>query len=148
MLIRENHLNLIRKIAWSFHNSTRIDWQELFSEAALAYCEALEYYPREKKKTASVLWSFMKSRLIEYITKEREYYFPLNYLEGNFDFSEDPYYSFEYHPLLSSEETMQAAKKAMRNEKTTRLRLNTQYNWDSDMVDQKMMDIKILTLEL
>lgn len=40
----EPQLNLIRKIAWSFNGTTGNDFEELFSEASLAYAEALHSF--------------------------------------------------------------------------------------------------------
>ena len=37
-------INLIRKIAWSFHHTTGHDWDDLFQEGALAYLECLAKY--------------------------------------------------------------------------------------------------------
>jgi len=34
------NLNLIRKVAWAFAKKTEMEYDELFSEAALAYSEA------------------------------------------------------------------------------------------------------------
>ena len=41
------HINLIRKIAWSFSTSTGLEFEDLFQEAALAYCEALKTFKQE-----------------------------------------------------------------------------------------------------
>lgn len=50
------NMNLIRKVAWSFHRTTGIEYNELFSEAALAYCEAkLTYDP---DKSALCTWAY------------------------------------------------------------------------------------------
>ena len=38
------HVNLVRSIAWSFHRTTGIDWQELFSEATAAYFTGLRFH--------------------------------------------------------------------------------------------------------
>ena len=42
------HLNLIRKIAWSFHKTTGLDWDELFQEATLSYLKALKTYDKKR----------------------------------------------------------------------------------------------------
>lgn len=38
------NINLIRKITWSFHRTSGLEWEDLFQEAALAYLEALKRY--------------------------------------------------------------------------------------------------------
>ena len=43
------NINLVRKIAHSFNNTTGIDFDELFSEALVSYYEALADYKRKKE---------------------------------------------------------------------------------------------------
>lgn len=58
------YLNLIRKITWSFHQTTGIEWDELFSEASLAYCEAINSYDETKKsKESSWVFTCIESQL-------------------------------------------------------------------------------------
>jgi RNA polymerase sigma factor (sigma-70 family) len=65
------HINLIRKIAWSFHDSTGIDWDDLFQEAAYHYLRALKSYdPSKKVSLSTYVWNFVKNELILYIRKE------------------------------------------------------------------------------
>jgi len=64
------NINLIRKIAWSFHKTTGIDYKELFSEACLAYFEALQKFDSsQQSKDTTFAWIVIKSRLIDYIRK-------------------------------------------------------------------------------
>jgi len=37
----QNELNLLRHLAWSFHRTTGIEYDELFSQATLTYCELI-----------------------------------------------------------------------------------------------------------
>ncbi len=66
------NINLIRKMAWSFHSTTGISYDELFSESALAYYEAKEKYTPEMK-TKLTTWAFMiiKNRLINFCKSEK-----------------------------------------------------------------------------
>ena len=64
------NINLIRKIAWSFSNTTGIDYEDLFSEAAVSYYEALNDYDKDKGKLSVWCWLRMKNNLINYIQKE------------------------------------------------------------------------------
>jgi RNA polymerase sigma factor (sigma-70 family) len=66
------NLNLIRKIAWSFHQSTGIDYNELFSEACLAYYEALPSFNQEKSSLSYYSWMVMTSQLKNFIKKEKK----------------------------------------------------------------------------
>ena len=38
----EKYINLLRKIAWSFHKTTGLEWDNLFSETIQAYYKAME----------------------------------------------------------------------------------------------------------
>lgn len=64
------NINLIRKLAWSFHHSTRLDYDDLFQEAALAYCEALKTYNPKKGKITTYTYWYITSRLKNYIKEE------------------------------------------------------------------------------
>ena len=61
------NINLIRKIAWSVHNSTGEEWDDLFQEAALAYCEALKTYDPKKGKITTYMWHCISSHLKNYL---------------------------------------------------------------------------------
>jgi DNA-directed RNA polymerase specialized sigma subunit len=67
-------LNLIHKIAWSFHKTTGIELNELFSEACLAYCLALKNYNPKKAKITTYMWNciynHMKTYLVKYHQKQ------------------------------------------------------------------------------
>lgn len=77
------HINLIRKIAWSFHNSTGIDWDDLFQEAAYHYLRALKSYdPSKKVSLSTYVWNFVKNELILYIRKEKKNSEPLESIDS------------------------------------------------------------------
>jgi len=63
------NLNLIRKIAWSFHKSTGIEFEDLFSESCLAYYEGLKYYKSEKGKITTFMYFYIPNHLKNYIKK-------------------------------------------------------------------------------
>ena len=63
----ETNIDLIRKIAWSFHWTTNEDWDDLFQEAALAYCEALKTYNPNKGKITTYMWHCISSHLVNYL---------------------------------------------------------------------------------
>jgi RNA polymerase sigma factor (sigma-70 family) len=65
------NINLIRHIAWSFHHTTGIDYQELFSEACLAYCEALQSFKPEKGKLNNYATTIMHNKLKTFISREK-----------------------------------------------------------------------------
>ena len=61
------NINLIRKIAWSFHRTTGYDWDDLFQEASLAYCEALKTYDPKKSKLSTYMWWCISSHLKTFV---------------------------------------------------------------------------------
>ena len=65
------NINLIRHIAWSFHHTTGIDYQELFSEACLAYCEALQSFNPEKGKLNNYATTLIHNKLKTFIAREK-----------------------------------------------------------------------------
>lgn len=61
------NLNLIRKLAWSFQKTTGIDYEELFSEASLAYCEALNDFDDNRNvKFTTYAYSRIQRHLINF----------------------------------------------------------------------------------
>ncbi len=68
------NLNLIRKVAWAFTKKTEMEYDELFSEAALAYSEALHTFDpsREVKFITYAMWC-MKNHLVN-VCKYKNYY--------------------------------------------------------------------------
>lgn len=64
------NLNLIRKIAWSFHHVSGIDWDDLFGEAALAYFEAIESFDPDKGKESTYIWYCIRNHLVNFCKKE------------------------------------------------------------------------------
>lgn len=63
-------INLIRKMAWSFSKTTNAEYEELLSEAAIAYLEALESYDPSKSKLSTWTWRIMRNRLADFTAKE------------------------------------------------------------------------------
>ena len=64
------NINLIRKIAWSFHKTTGEDWEELFQEASLAYLKAIRSYDPKRGKISTYIWWCVVSHLKTYLRKE------------------------------------------------------------------------------
>lgn len=56
-------LKMIRKIVWSYVRSTGLEYDELFSEACLAYLESLESYDPTKSKISTYLYHAVSNRL-------------------------------------------------------------------------------------
>lgn len=63
------NLNLIRKIAWSFFYTTGLEYEDLFSEACLAYCECVKKYDKNKSKITTFAHIHIRNHLINYINR-------------------------------------------------------------------------------
>lgn len=64
-------LDLIRRIAWSFYNTTGVTWEDLFSEASVAYCQAMQSYDPEKNASFTTwAWVCMRNALDDYVNAE------------------------------------------------------------------------------
>jgi len=66
--------NLVKKIAWSFHQTTGIEFNELLSEAYVAYCEAMKSYNPKRSRITTHLWHCITSHLINFIKVEQKYH--------------------------------------------------------------------------
>lgn len=75
------NINLIRKIVWSFHYSTGLDWDDLFQEACLGYLETMERYDAKRGGATTFMWHCISSKLKTYLRKEMEYQSPLSSIE-------------------------------------------------------------------
>jgi DNA-directed RNA polymerase specialized sigma24 family protein len=90
-----SYINLIRKITWTFYHTSGIEWEELFSEACLAYYEALSTYDSAKKsKESSWIYLHVKNHLINFCKKECRNRNLINIEDWYFLKSKDPDYEF------------------------------------------------------
>ena len=72
------HINLLRKISWSFHKSTGLEWDDLFQESYIAYRYALEHYNPDKGVPISTfLWMHISNQLKTYYQNERKFAYPM-----------------------------------------------------------------------
>jgi len=71
--LKEN-INLIRKIAWSFHMSSGLDRDDLFQEAVIAYIYALQTYKPDKGKISTYVWNCISNTLNSYLEREMRVY--------------------------------------------------------------------------
>ena len=80
------NVNLVRKIAWSFHKSTGLEWNDLFQQACLAYLTALRTYDPNRGKITTHVWYCITNDLTNYIKQEegfkcRKYNNELSFIE-------------------------------------------------------------------
>jgi len=100
-----DNINLIRRIAWSFYKTSKIngagksiEWGDLFGEACLAYLKAIQSYKPGDAKETTFAYQAMKNRLITFCNKELKYQFLLQKDKGVFNWAdliaETPEYEF------------------------------------------------------
>lgn len=100
-------MNLIRSLAWKFYKSSQVNWDELFSEACLAYCTyASKWDPSKGMKLTSYVYLAIKHELINFCKKEHRN----ENLEGIEKWSGDTSYEPEYeffHKTINHSEDVQ-----------------------------------------
>ena len=84
-----DNINLIRKIAWSFHRTTGIDWDELFQEAALAYLTLQDKYDPDRGEFSTYIWKSLVTHLQTYLQNHEKKNGPICYLE-DIELDENP----------------------------------------------------------
>jgi hypothetical protein len=67
------NIGLITKIAWSFHCTTGVDFEDLFSEASYLYCKALKEYDPTRGSITSYYSYYIHHRLINYLKQQENY---------------------------------------------------------------------------
>jgi DNA-directed RNA polymerase specialized sigma24 family protein len=89
------HVNLLRKLAWSFHATTNLEYIDLFSEACLAYCEALPKVDTTQASEVTWIYQCVKNRLLTYTEREKRKhsYVDLEYANAMIS---SPSYLFEF----------------------------------------------------
>lgn len=65
-------IGLIRKIAWGFCKTSRLDYNDLFQEACLAYLKSLESYNPEKGALSTYMWRCISNHLTNYLKLEQK----------------------------------------------------------------------------
>jgi len=78
-------IDLIRKVVWAYVKTNHhFEYDDLFSEACIAYLETINDYNPVKGKRSTYIWSVISNRLNNFINIEnrRKYY------EHTFDFGE------------------------------------------------------------
>lgn len=68
----EQNIQLIRKLAWSFHQTTGYDYDDLFQEAALAYCLCLKQWNPDRGKLSTFMWRSITGHLTNYLAKQKK----------------------------------------------------------------------------
>jgi hypothetical protein len=64
------HIDLIRKIAWSFHRTTGLEWEDLFQQAVLTVIEYQKDYDPERGCMTNWITQVANSGLMIYIKRQ------------------------------------------------------------------------------
>jgi RNA polymerase sigma factor (sigma-70 family) len=64
------NIGLIRKIAWSFHSTTGLEFDDLVSQAIVYYYEGLEKYDPSRGKITTYMWYWLDGCMKNYIARQ------------------------------------------------------------------------------
>ena len=65
-------LNIVRKVVWSYARSTGMDFDELCSEAYLAYLEAAPSYDPARGKKSTFIWNVVRNHINSLLKTKKE----------------------------------------------------------------------------
>jgi len=65
-------LNIVRKVVWSCTRSTGLDFDELCSEAYLAYLEAAPSYDPARGKKSTFIWNVVRNHINSLLKAKKE----------------------------------------------------------------------------
>jgi hypothetical protein len=65
-------LNIVRKVVWSYARSTGLDFDELCSEAYLAYLETAPSYDPSRGKKTTFVWNVVRNRINNLLKTKKE----------------------------------------------------------------------------
>lgn len=68
----DEQLNIVRKVVWSYARSTGLDFDELCSEAYLAYLEASPSYDPSRGKKTTFVWNVVRNRINNLLKMKKE----------------------------------------------------------------------------
>lgn len=91
---------LLRKLAWSFHATTKIDLEDLYQEACYAYIKALKSHDPQKAMLSTHITHCVRNHLINYTKKEMEHNFNLLTWENKNDV---PYSKINLFEMLTKD---------------------------------------------
>jgi RNA polymerase sigma factor (sigma-70 family) len=65
-------LNIVRKVVWSYARSTGLDFDEMCSEAYLAYLEAAPSYDPARGKKSTFIWNVVRNHINNLLKAKKE----------------------------------------------------------------------------
>ena len=69
---KQMELNIVRKVVWSYARSTGLDFDELCSEAYLAYLEAAPSYDPARGKKSTFIWNVVRHHINSLLKAKKE----------------------------------------------------------------------------
>ena len=89
----EDHMRLVQSIAWSFHFTTGLPFEDLYSEACLQYCRSKRAFNRSKEaKFTTYLTARVNKQLVDYAKRENRILF--SSLESASEKGQTPVYEY------------------------------------------------------
>lgn len=111
------NLNLIREAAWSFHKTTGIDWEELFSEGCLAWVRAekeqqcIKWREKTEENSGSkTTWLFIavRNQLADFCRSEAK---QNNIRTSSLSYEPSPFHSLAFKELFEGSEELKTVYK-------------------------------------
>lgn len=149
------YINMVRNIAWSFHRTTGIEWEELFSEAMLAYTEMItnDSYNPDKAKRSTWIYSKLRNHLITFCNQQKRFvsqceelpiqpadvFERLVFLE-QFEFNDD--LKTIINMILDSPHEYLMVNKVRRNSVTTLKKQLRKIGWNYSRIGDGMREIR------
>jgi len=136
----EDYLDLLRKIAWSFHKTTGVEYDELFGEACLSYCENIKKYKRSK----GAVTTFVYQSTINWFKEFLRNYQRFTYMEEinwdpitkvDYDFLDDYTNNVSQVLTLADLYNMQDRNNPSVNQRLLRVELKKK-GWDKQKIDE------------
>ena len=88
------NMQLIKKIAWTFHTSTGLELDDLIAQGYLIYLEKLKNWDPARGKITTFMWHSLHSNLINYANSQRKHYHPSK-ADPDYDIVKEKKYYFE-----------------------------------------------------
>jgi len=100
----KDYLNLIRETAWSFHRTTGVNWDDLFGEACVAYCQAINAHENGTAKS-TLIFSCIRNRLANFCRSElrNKYIRDIDWYESSEPEQDFEFFETSIHDKLSKD---------------------------------------------
>lgn len=142
MIIRKEHINLLNKVVWAFYSPDgRLEFQELFQEAALAYCKAKRTWEPTRGKFTTYLWTCVENHLLLFLEREgRHNYMRLNGTPHTFRDDIDYRADCALNPGLAklADLVMRLPRMFTKSHKKIIQQAHREYGWDARQTEETL----------